>query len=435
MRHIYSNAQITITADDTPDCAVGFWHWSAHGFRRINKGCWVREAPEQAKDILSTRGWALQERILSHRILHISNTGINWECDECSRYEDGKAKIDFMGLSFRAFRLLNRFRRHENLGTCKLDDDEEGVPTTHITDFLTSGSWKSIYFAWASIIESYSERKLAVPHDKLSAISGLASFVLEHRGLEADSYLAGLWKENLIEDLLWYASKPMVAAPGSTYIAPTWSWASLTGSIKYFRERYQFLFQPYIVIRHASCTAFRSDPTGRVTSGIVRVTGELAQVDLVVIPYSHGCHSIYGSSEGCTIREDRVPLAFIRLCHFQGEVLRESSLWYEIMCDEEMAQTPPDPDHEHNYQCVSDKANTKLCSIQTIQDTQSKYFCLSIGEMVDSFTGGRRHWFLVLRQVPESYETYRRVGIGYFQYLRRPFSLFDYSNMRDISLV
>lgn len=428
MRQIYSNAQVTIAADDAPKCTVGFWHPDKAGFRRINEGCWVKDARGRAHDILSTRGWTLQERILSHRVLHFSSIGISWECDECCRFEDGETKIDFLGLSYRAFRLLNHSMPHEYLGTCSADDDDGcRYISTHITDFLISGSWKSIYFAWASIMENYSGRNLTQPNDKLSAISGLASFVLNERGLRPESYLAGLWEEDLVEGLLWYVSSLRASRPRSTYIAPTWSWASLTGSIKYFRDRYQFIFESHVSIRYAHCTASRFDPTGRVTAGVILLDGPLVQVDLAVDPYTSS--TTYTDCGGSPVRAQGQPLTFVRGCK-EIERTGEEPRWYEVLFDEGTDVSLPVLDRAHDH-----RDEAPICSPRDTQDPQKLYFCLSVGELVDSFTGGRRHWFLVLQKTLEAEETYRRVGIGYFQYCKRSFPLFDDVDVRTISLI
>lgn len=424
MRQIYSQAQLTIAAHDTPTSTGGFWLWDPRDLQRYQDRCWVQPLPEQTKDVLSTRGWALQERILSHRVLSISSAGISWECDEYGRSETGEKQIGFLGLSFRAFRLLTR----EEQGL-RLDDDRDA--STHITEFLTTGSWQSISFAWDSIVENYSTKKLTQASDKLSAISGLASFVLNYRQLNAESYLAGLWKGNLAEGLLWCVSEPGPPLPRGLYIAPSWSWASVSGSIKYFHERYQFQFQPNLTIEEATCATSPADPTGKVTSGAIHLRGMLRRVNLVVVPNSSERKSKFVAlTDG-----RRGTLAFIRPpLPRNGIADSDESRWYEVMCDVHRDVPPQHLGHEHEDRCFSGKGRNGNCPLQNPSDP-AVHFCLSIGEMVDSFTGGRRHWFLVLEYVGGSGHTYRRVGIGYFQYLKRHFSLFDFCSSQPVTLV
>lgn len=327
-------------------------------------------------------------------------------------------------MSFWAFRLLTHEER-----ALRLDDDRGD--STHITEFLATGSWQAISFAWDSIVENYSTKKLTEAGDKLSAISGLASFVLNYRRLSAESYLAGLWKGNLAEGLLWCVSEPGPALPRDLYIAPSWSWASVSGSIKYFHERYQFQFQPNLTIEEATCTTSPADPTGKVTSGAIHLQGMLRRVTLVVVPNSRERNSKYvGLTDG-----KRRTLAFIRPPLPRNGIQEDDeSIWYEVLCDVHRDVTPQHVGHEHEDRCFSGKGRSGNCPLQNPSD-KTVYFCLSVGEMVDSFTGGRRHWFLILEYVGGSQHKYRRVGIGYFQYLKRQFSLFEFGRWQAVTLV
>jgi hypothetical protein len=295
MSLIYSNAELTIAADASPGCTAGFWSTNNNRFEKINKHCWVREIADTAQDILSTRGWTLQARILSHRILHISNIGISWECDVCCEIEDGQPEVDFTRLSYHAFRFLNR-SKPVNYGA---------IGSNNIYDFLTSGTWRSIFFAWTSIVEDYSRRRLTEPNDKLPAISGLARTVLSRTGLSPESYLVGLWKEELIDGLLWYVPGQEASPSKETYIAPTWSWASVVRGICYFRDRYQFKFTSHIKVHDAYCTTVSSDTTGRVTEGAIHLDGLMVEIDLAAVPnaYPPNCQR-WKQQRGDVVRGD-----------------------------------------------------------------------------------------------------------------------------------
>ncbi len=65
----------------------------------------------------------------------------------------------------------------------------EGFPPTENTE-----EW------WNDAIQDYSFRKLTFTKDKLPAISAIAAQLSKVNGQE---YLAGLWKKNLLWDLLW----------------------------------------------------------------------------------------------------------------------------------------------------------------------------------------------------------------------------------------
>lgn len=81
---------------------------------------------------------------------------------------------------------------------------------------------------WQPVVNAYSRRELLDPGDKLPAIANLARAVNEITG---ETYVAGLWKESLVEGLMWQA---VGFARGKTrdlrvYRAPSWSWASMDG--------------------------------------------------------------------------------------------------------------------------------------------------------------------------------------------------------------
>jgi hypothetical protein len=54
---------------------------------------------------------------------------------------------------------------------------------------------------WRNIVVQYSRLALTMPSDKLPALSGLAGHM---RRSTNQTYLAGLWKNSLPLDLLWY---------------------------------------------------------------------------------------------------------------------------------------------------------------------------------------------------------------------------------------
>jgi hypothetical protein len=88
---------------------------------------------------------------------------------------------------------------------------------------------------WHSIVEDYTCRNLTDERGKLPALSGLASV---HYQVTKKDYLTGLWRQSLIEDLLWKrvpASYGKSGKPGvpSKYRAPSWSWASLDFNIAF----------------------------------------------------------------------------------------------------------------------------------------------------------------------------------------------------------
>jgi hypothetical protein len=107
---------------------------------------------------------------------------------------------------------------------------------------------------WLSIVEEYSAKMITHPTDRLPALSGIAQIMQERTG---DEYIAGLWRRDLVAGLLW--ARVYTRSRASTYVAPTWSWASFLGPIASFDAHRRHLLEldiPNIVTELASANAF-----------------------------------------------------------------------------------------------------------------------------------------------------------------------------------
>jgi hypothetical protein len=84
---------------------------------------------------------------------------------------------------------------------------------------------------WHSSIVQYTGRKFTFPIDKLQAIAAVATRYADQR--VSDLYLAGLWRNTLLHDLLWLVKHPEQNQRVKSGTVPTWSWASVTGGVAY----------------------------------------------------------------------------------------------------------------------------------------------------------------------------------------------------------
>jgi hypothetical protein len=87
---------------------------------------------------------------------------------------------------------------------------------------------------WPNTVALYSRGNLAYPTHRLVAISGVAKWF---EAQIKDDYLAGMWRRDLVRQLCWYITQDKgdyssFARP-KAYIAPSWSWASLTSPVNY----------------------------------------------------------------------------------------------------------------------------------------------------------------------------------------------------------
>lgn len=177
----------------------------------------------RARDYLSTRGWVLQERVLSPALVHFASTDTIWECREHCVSETGD-RSSVVDKYFKGVRTINDAPSGGGRG---MNLEEEGERNWHRR--------------WLNVVVNYTERELTYPEDKLAAVAGLARYV-RNKGLES-RYLAGHWVDKwFVESLTWYrATRDVVKSLGpenpegkkSSYIAPSWSWASIIGRVKF----------------------------------------------------------------------------------------------------------------------------------------------------------------------------------------------------------
>ena len=172
---------------------------------------------------LSKRAWTFQEAILSPRILYFSATEIAWEClTDCP-------SLDSISIIRRTIQSLALSYQNS---LCNLSLSEHTINTT-IPPLLSptpppaSHDYRKI---WHEIVREYSKRELTYPEDKLPALAGIVSIIAQ---ASSKSYVAGLWKEDLIHhpsELLWCRGFASIPLPKLAYRAPSWSWASIEGA-------------------------------------------------------------------------------------------------------------------------------------------------------------------------------------------------------------
>jgi hypothetical protein len=135
---------------------------------------------------------------------------------------------------------------------------------------------------WYELVESYSHGALTKSTDKLIAIAGVARLV---ESTSHAKYVAGLWSNVAPElGLLWrVAGWERRAQRHSTYIAPTWSWASLDGQVR---------FAPDLVINKSKRLMLRSQVEkvtiscragvgSQLDGGELRITGRAVKCTIV----------------------------------------------------------------------------------------------------------------------------------------------------------
>lgn len=222
---------------------------------------------------LGRRGWVIQERILSPRIVHFASGELYWEC--CQE------------------------KAAELLPALSINDDGELKKVIPYPGGQagTAPERRWVYQNWNKIVERYTACDLTFGSDKLPAISGLARRAARQLNSGPNHYLAGLWQTNLVNDLLWRVdvetNEYMVA-----YRAPSWSWASINGSILTLSDRAERDLILNVRVKIVSIEMDHGgDPFGQLKGGRLRIQGPFMFLALRGSSHQETRFGMTGSSE------------------------------------------------------------------------------------------------------------------------------------------
>ncbi|KAI4703473.1 hypothetical protein J4E89_010049 [Alternaria sp. Ai002NY15] len=186
----------------------------------------IRPDADIAASILSTRGWAAQERMLAPRVLHYTQRQMIWECTNGMVSEaSGIQVMDYPPIP-RHFPALRK-RRLQCFFEEALSVASNHFPTS---ERAPKNDVQLLLQAWHECIDEYSVRDLTMPSDKLHAVAGIATLLNKYS--EMGHYLAGIWSTRLADNLAWRKHKGYLSHP-ENYRAPSWSWASLDGRVRF----------------------------------------------------------------------------------------------------------------------------------------------------------------------------------------------------------
>ncbi|KAF8541977.1 heterokaryon incompatibility protein-domain-containing protein [Trichophaea hybrida] len=209
---------------------------------------------------LYDRGWVLQERILSPRVLHFTGQQVFWEC-----------------LELQACESLPGGMPHTWETKAKLTVDTFSLVAILNSMAHLQGQAVEPHFLWESIVERYSETSLTYPEkDKLAALSGVAKKV--GLSVEGGGYVAGIWKDRLPVHLLWRPDNYNSVLRATEYQAPSWSWASINSKIQVTSVWPGKKLEVVAEVLEAHVDLVSNDPTGQVCGGYLRLRGCLATV-------------------------------------------------------------------------------------------------------------------------------------------------------------
>ncbi|ETS80793.1 hypothetical protein PFICI_08322 [Pestalotiopsis fici W106-1] len=219
--------------------------------RRIERSVQLRlEILRSHRGPLDDRAWAYQEEAVAKRYLSFGNLEMMWCCTEAIHSEFGSHSSQHVEAYMR-MKLTTLF--------------------TSITDPRSLGTyWRR------TIVFMYSCRKLTYQCDILVALSAIAQAFHFKANL---TYLAGLWKEDLLRGLSWYNKR---RSASQQQYCPSWSWTSVGGTSQYY-DYFGSLnddSEPCAVVVQAGTSPATTNIFGPVSDGLVVLRGPSAMATL-----------------------------------------------------------------------------------------------------------------------------------------------------------
>lgn len=206
-----SEANDTPLAFQLPGGRIGSLHLSTNG---KFSGYYPRA------ETVNTRGWCFQEHMLATRALVFAPHTLQYHCRTNGVRNIGNS-YNYSPPDETAGRIPGRiFSMAESMRS-----QGSSIQPPERTSLSAEG-WKSTREAWFAALRNYTPRSVSHPADKLISFAAIAETF--HTLWSETRYLAGLWEDTLLEDLLWKKQKPPLRRP-EAYRAPSWSWASVNG--------------------------------------------------------------------------------------------------------------------------------------------------------------------------------------------------------------
>jgi hypothetical protein len=198
----------------------------------------------------------MQERALSRRLIHFTEHGMFWECCE--------AKL------------------HEQFGN--VDPRTQNAPCANKETLLSVARARSSRHLcpveWFHFIGQYSTCGFTDPQDRLIALSSVAQAAQSMLG--GHGYYAGLWRHELVRGLMWHCCSPSVDLRSrKNSQAPTWSWASVEGTIMFVALGMETFNKELVEVVQVQATHMdRNNPFGNLTSARLTLRGRALKISL-----------------------------------------------------------------------------------------------------------------------------------------------------------
>ena len=293
MKEIYGNAYLTLAPissmssfdgflsprHDLPSARIPF-----HSSRVPEKNGIFHLVPERSmngaelhteasRSVWSTRGWTLQEQMMSRRTLFFGSSTLHFCCQTGSRSENRyDPALPQVAMDWHRETKLSERPEFDESGQISLSKDYDG---------------------WYQMSWLLSSRKFTNYRDVLPAISGFAkSFLrkLEASGL-SDFYIAGLWAKDLARGLCWQtletSTDPLPRIP-TPYFKPSWSWTSHPCRVEWDYTGFDMISYPPRRSTVSKCiikiepSRLQQNSFGLVSDVYLTITAKLHPIDAII---------------------------------------------------------------------------------------------------------------------------------------------------------
>ena len=272
MADVYETSLLTLVAASSASVTDGFlqnrstfsgWTYTIpfrlaeNSFGTMSFGDLYDREYDESTEPINTRAWTLQEPLLASRYLIYSSHTLQWRCH---------AGVRNLGNSLHLVSYAEEDQHSDSLHTRGNRSNNKNTQLSR----------------WMRLVRVYSSRSMCFPHDKLNAVSAVAtafSITLRER------FHAGLWHSEILRQLTWVPVSSWKCKTSShlpePYRAPSWSWASIDGGVEYESEfvEHDTILPPY---RCGFITCETTPKTenfqfGEITSGFLKLTGVLRE--------------------------------------------------------------------------------------------------------------------------------------------------------------
>lgn len=263
-------------------------HWLARSWIDLRR-------EEISSSALHSRAWVFQEANLARRRIDLARSQMWWHCQQhwaCETHPLGVWSVmgwEWFGVDDEEYYSMCDRRCHYNasLGTSMSSLSGPASSQTSQSD-------------WSGFIYRYSNCEITKTKDRLIAFSGIAQRYAQDQGLNLNDYLAGIWRQDLPDNLLFKACHNKLSGiyRSDEYRAPSWSWISLEGPIHSpFFSSSEGISLPSLcrvitakIIHQSECYK-----AGEVKGGVIHLRGRLTEVILGdQVPKWPDCHRYDG---------------------------------------------------------------------------------------------------------------------------------------------